>query len=188
MTDEHHGVRSALDSIPTPAVRPVDLAAIYRAAHEQQIRSAKRWKRAAIGIAALAAGVFTVALVPKLEVRLSGDEFAVRWGQPTVVVVDVAPAPILQADPRLPNLIDDQQLQVAALRALNLKYAEMQELLLALTTDVGDRDKLQLARLVELTRELRAFQLSTAKQFDQTEKTSTTLYNAMFTTKFKTGD
>ena len=53
---------------------------------------------------------------------------------------------------------------------------------------VVDRDKLQLARLLELTRELRAFQLMTAKQFDQTDKTNTTLYNAMFTTKLKTGD
>ncbi len=188
MNNEHHILRSALDSIPTLAVRPVDLAVIYRTGHEQQMRSAKRWKRAAIGIAALAAGVFVVALIPKLEVRLSGDEFAVRWGQPTIAVVEIAPAPIPQVDPRLPNLIEDQQLQIAALRTLNLKYAEMQELLLALTTDVVDRDKLQLARLMELTRELRAFQLITAKQFDQTEKTSTTLYNAMFTTKLKTGD
>ncbi len=188
MTDEHNTVRNALDSIPTPAVRPVDLAAIYQMAHTQQLRSARRWKRVAIGIAALAAGVFAVALIPKLEVRFSGDEFAVRWGQPAVAAVEVAAAPIPQPDPRLSSGIDDQQMQIAALRALNSKYADMQELLLALTTDVVDRDKLQLARLVELTRELRAFQLMTAKQFDQTEKTNTTLYNAMFTTKLKTGD
>ena len=74
------------------------------------------------------------------------------------------------------------------MRAINLKYAEMQDLLLALAVDVADRDKAQLGRIAELTRELRAYQIATAKQFDQTEKTSTTLYNAVFSTTPKTGD
>ena len=183
MTDDFPEVRAALDAVPTPVLVSVDLSRIYRVAHESQARSARRWKRAAVALAALAAGVIAFALIPKLDVRLTGDEFAIRWGQPQVVVVE-EPTP----DARISSLIDDQQKQIAAMRAINLKSAEMQELLLALTTDVADRDIVQLARIAALTRELRAFQLATARQFDQTEKTSTTLYNAMFTNKPKTGD
>ena len=186
MTDDFPEVRAALDAVPTPEPAPVDLSRIYRAAHESQVRSAHRWKRAASALAALAAGVIVVALIPKLDVRLTVDEFAVHWGRPPAVVVQEPPVP--SPDPRISSLIDDQQKQIAAMRAINLKSAEMQELLLALTTDVADRDKLQLERIAALTRELRAFQLATARQFDQTEKISTTLYNAMFTNKPKTGD
>jgi len=188
VSDDFPEVRATLDSLPAPLVPPVDLAAIYRAAHERQVRVARRWKRAAGGIAALAAGVFLLALVPKLDVRLSRDEFAVRWGQPPAArEAPPTPAFIPQPDPRLPSLIEEQQKQVAALRAANLKHAELQDLLLTLTTDVADRDQVQLARIVELTRELRAFQLATARQFEQTEQTNTTLYNVLFTTKPKPG-
>ncbi len=187
MTDEFSGVRAALDAVPAPATAPVDLAAIYRAAHERQIRVARRWKRAAATLAALAAGVIVVALIPKLDVRLTGDEFAIRWGQPPVVVEETV-RPVLQPDPRLPSLIGEQQQQIAAMRAITVKYAEMQELLLALTTDVADRDKMQLERIAALAGEIRAYQLATAKQFDQSEKTNTTLYNVVFNAKLKPGE
>ena len=187
MTDDFPEVRAALDAVPVPATAPVDLAAIYRAAHVRQIRLARRWKRAAAVLAALAAGVIVVALIPKLDVRCNADEFAVRWGQlPAVVEEPVRPAP--QPDPRLPGLIDEQQQQVAAMRAIHAKYAEMQELLLALTTDVADRDKVQLERIAALAGEIRAYQLATARQFDQTEKTNTTLYNVVFNPKLKSGE
>ena len=186
MNDEYPEVRAALDAVLTPVPAPVDLSGVYRAAHELQVRSARRWKRAAGALAALAAGVIVVALIPKLDVRLTGYEFAIRWGQPPVVVVEEPAVPT--SDARISTLIDDQQKQIAAMRAINSKSAEMQELMLALTIDVAERDIAQLERIAALTRELRAFQLATARQFDQTEKTSTTLYNAMFTNKPKTGD
>ena len=188
MNGNYPETRAALDAIPAPAIRPVDLAAIYRTAHERQIWIARRWKRTTVGLTALAAGVILLALVPKLDVRCNAEEFAVRWGEPPRIV---EPAPAVVAppeDPRIRQLIDDREKQVAALRATNLKHAEMQELLLALTTDVADRDTVQLARIAQLARELRAFQLATAQQFDQTEKTNTTLYNAVFDGKSKPGE
>ena len=137
---------------------------------------------------ALAAGVILLALVPKLDVRCNSEEFAVLWGEPSRIL-EPTPAVVPAAeDSRIRMLIDDREKQVAALRATNLKHAEMQELLLALTTDVADRDGVQLAHLVALMRELRAFQLATAQQFDQTEKTNTTLYNAVFDGKPKPGE
>jgi len=183
MTDDFADVRAALDAVLVPATAPVDLAAIYRADHERQIRLARRWKRITVGSSALAAGVILLALVPKLDVRCNADEFAVRWGQPPAVVIDEKVVPVPQPDPRLPALIAEQHMQVTAMRATDLKYAEMQELLLALTTDVAERDKVQLGRIAALAGEIRAFQLATAKRFDQTEKTNTTLYNVVFNAK-----
>lgn len=191
MTDDFPDVRIALDAVPIPATAPVNLASIYRAAHELQIRAARRWKRASATLAALTAGVIAVALIPKLDVRLTGDEFAVRWGQASAPMVETKPEPAViapQVDPRLPSLIDGHQQQIAVLRATNSKLTDVQELLLALTTDVADRDTAQLARIAQLARELRAFQLATAQQFDQTEKTNTTLYNAVFDAKPKPGE
>lgn len=187
MTDDFPEVRAALDAVPQPANRPVDLAAIYRTAHERQIRIARRWKRTAVGLSALAAGVILLALVPKLDVCCNSEEFAVRWGDPPRIVEPALALVAPPEDPRIRELIDDREKQVAALRATNVKHAELQELLLALTTDVADRDTAQFARIDQLARELRAFQLATAQQFDQNEKTNTTLYNAMFTTKPKPG-
>lgn len=78
MKEDYPEARAALDAISAPAIRPVDLAAIYRAAHDRQIRIARRWKRVAAGLMALAAGVILLALVPRLDVRCNADEFAVR--------------------------------------------------------------------------------------------------------------
>ena len=182
MSDDFPKVHAALDAIPTPGSKLVDIAAIYRAALDRQAISARRWKRIAGAVAALAAGVILLALVPQLEIRLTSDEFAVRWGTPPVVVEEKF-VQVTQPDPRLPSFIDDQQKQIAAMRAIDMKYAEMQDLLLALAVDVSDRDKAQLERIAELTRDLRAYQIATSKQFDQTEKTSTTLYNVVFSAK-----
>ena len=188
MSDDFPEVSTALNALPIAEPKPVDIAAIYRAALDRQATAARLWKRIACAVAALAAGVILFALVPKIEVRVTGEEFAVRWGPPSKIVVEEHLTPVPQPDSRLPSLIDDQQKQIAAMRAINLKYAEMQELLLALAVDVADRDKAQLERIAEFTGELRAFQLATVKQFDQTEKTSTTLYNAVFSTTPKTGE
>ena len=87
MSDDFPGVCAALDAIPIGQSKPVDIAAIYRAALDRQVKTARRWKRVAGAIATLAAGVILLALVPKLDVRVTGDEFTVRWGQPAKVVV-----------------------------------------------------------------------------------------------------
>ena len=69
-----------LDAVPAPPAQPIDLAAIYAAADDRHVHSVRRWRRAAVVAAALAAGVLFVAVLPRLEVRLGGNELALRWG------------------------------------------------------------------------------------------------------------
>ena len=185
MSDGHPEVEAALDAIPIPAPKPVDIAGIYRAALDRQATAARRWKRIAAAVSALAAGVLLLALVPKLEVRCTTDEFAVRWGTPPAIEVPhTEPTP----DARVPELMEDRIKQLAALRATDAKLAALEELLLTLAVDVADRDKAQITRLREVVEELKAFQLAAAKQFDQSEKANTALYKVVFETKPKPGE
>lgn len=179
MNSDFPELRKLLDAVPPPEPPPVDLARLYRDALERQARTARRWRRVAVGGAALAASVLVFALLPKLEVRANGHEFAVRWGTP--------PEPEAQPDPRIRELVDEQAKQLAALRAANVKHTELQELLLTVAADVNQRDKDQQKRLTALAARLGEFETLTVKQFQESEKTSTALYNVVFQTKAKSG-
>jgi len=184
MPDDFPDVRTLLDAAPVPEPRPVDLAALYRAAAERQTAVSRRWRRVAIGGAVLAAGVLLVAFLPRLEFRLTGHEFTVRWGTPPESV-PVAPA----SDPRIEQLLEEQSKQLAAIRATNTKHAELQDLLLTLAADVSDRDKQQQAKIAALGKKLTAFETDTARQFADAEKTNSALYDAVFSSrKAKAGE
>ena len=101
--DDFPDVRRALDAVPEPPVLPLDPAAIYRAALDREARSARRWKLAAGAGALVAAGLLLAAVLPKLEVRATGNEFAVRWGpaEPPPVAPKPEPVPSPATDPRL---------------------------------------------------------------------------------------
>jgi hypothetical protein len=154
----------------------VDVAAIYRDALESQSRAARRWKRVAAGVSALAAGFLFFALMPKIEVR---------WGTSPEPVAAVAPEP--KADPRVAELIDEQRKLFVLLRESNAKHADLQDLLLTLARDVNDRDGAQKQRLAVLAAKLREFEAVTAKQFQESERTNTALYNVVFAAKPKGG-
>lgn len=181
MPDDSHDLRKLLDAVPPPDPRPVDLAALYRAAADRQARSARRWKRVALAGAALAAGVLLVALLPRLEFRFTDHEFAVRWGTPPEAPPPAPPTP--PTDPRIEQLLEEQSKQLAAIRATNAKHADLQDLLLTLATEVADRDEAQQARVAALTKRLTAFEADTARQFADTEKTNTALYEAVFSSR-----
>ncbi|MCU0705323.1 MAG: hypothetical protein MUF18_15230 [Fimbriiglobus sp.] len=144
------------------------LAALYRAAAERQAAVGRRWRRAALGAAAVAAGVLLVALLPRLEFRVNGQEFAVRWGTPPE-------PPVPPPDPRIEQLLDEQSQQLAALRAANAKQAELQDLLLTLAVDVSDRDKQHQARLKELGGRVAALKDDTDRRLTETEKVTDAL-------------
>lgn len=174
-------LRKLLDSVPPPDPKPVDLAALYRAAAERQAVVSRRWRRVAVGGAVLAAGVLLAAFLPRLEFRLTGHEFAVRWGTPP----DAPPLtpPPQQPDPRIEQLVEEQSKQLAAIRSTNTKHAELQDLLLTLAVDVSDRDTQHQTRIASLTKKLTAFEADTARQFADAEKTNATLYDAVFTAR-----
>lgn len=177
MNPDFPELRKLLDAAPPPDPKPVDLARLYRDALDRQARTAGRWRRVAGGVAALAASVLVFALLPKLEVRANGHEFAVRWG--------TLPEPEAQPDPRVQQLIDEQAKQLAALRAANVKHTELQELLLTVAADVSQRDKDQQKRLAAVAKRLGEFEALTARQLQEAEKNSTALYNVVFNSKPK---
>ncbi len=177
MSDE---VRKLLDAVPASDPMPVDLLAVYRIAAERQAVVSRRWRRVAVGVAVLAAGILLFALVPRLEFRFTEHEFAVRWGTPPEPLLPPAPKP---TDPRIEQLVEEQSKQLVAIRANNAKHAELQDLLLTLATDVNDRDKQNQAKIAILTKKLTAFEAATARQFADAEKTNATLYDAVFSTR-----
>jgi hypothetical protein len=137
-------VRRLLDELPAPAVRPVDLPALYAAAGELHSRRLRRWKRAALTAAAVAAGVFGLAVLPRLEVRAGNGELAVRWGQrdetpPTPAVEDrtgarlaALEAQVRQSEAKLARL-EGRASQVDELTAAQ---KELKDLLLTVAADV----------------------------------------------------
>ncbi len=179
MPDDFPDLRKLLDAVPVPEPKPVDLAAVYRAAAERQAAVSRRWRRVSVGVAALAAGVLLVALLPRLEFRFSGHEFAVRWGTPP----EPAPSPTTPPDPRIEQLLNRQSEQLADLQATNRKHAELQDLLLTLAADVNDRDQQQQLKIAALTKKLTAFEADTARQFADAEKTHSALYDAVFSAR-----
>ena len=176
MPDDFPDVRRALDAVPVPPLPPVDVAAIYRDALEAQARSARRWKRVAGAVAALAAGFLFFALLPKVEIR---------WGTPAEPVAAVVPDP--KPDPRVAELLDEQRKLFVLLRESNAKHADLQDLLLTLARDVTDRDVERKQQFAELAAKLREFETVTAKQFQESERTNTALYNVVFAAKPKGG-
>lgn len=165
MTD----IRRLLDAVPVPPLPSVDVAAIYADALDAQAHSARRWKQIAVGFAALAAGVLAFAL----------GVVVARRDEPTPVAVQPEPKP----DPRVAELIEDQRKTIAALRDANTRHAELQDLLLTLARDVNTRDEEQKLRFAALADRLREFEAVTAKQFQESERTNTALYHAVFPSK-----
>lgn len=177
MSEEFTELGKLLDSSRVSEPKPVDLARLYRDAFDRQAQVSRRWKRVTGAVAALAASVLVFVLLPKLDVRVSGHEFAVRWGIP--------PEPEPKSDPRVQQLFDEQAKQLAAIRAANTKNTELQELLLTLAADVDQRDKELQKKFVAVLKQIREFETLTAKQFQETEKTNTALYNVVFNIKPK---
>lgn len=162
-------VRRLLDAVPVPPLPPVDVAAIFADALDAETRSARRWKRAAVAAAALAAGLLAFAL----------GTYAGRRDEPAPVAVQ----PELMPDPRVGELVEGQRKMIAALRDANGRHAELQDLLLTLARDVNTRDEERTRQFAALADRLREFEAVTAKQFQESERTNTALYNVVFPSK-----
>jgi hypothetical protein len=72
-------LRRILDAVPTPQVE-VDLPQLYRQAAAQQECRLRRWRRAAVALAAVAAGLALLAFGHRLEVQLEPHQAVFRWG------------------------------------------------------------------------------------------------------------
>ncbi|CAN5355712.1 hypothetical protein BH10PLA2_BH10PLA2_37770 [soil metagenome] len=87
-----------LDSTTEPEVR-VDLTALYREAAARQSRSTRRWRWLGLAATFLLAVGGAWALVGRLEIRVTNQEFALRWGTRVVEQVPTPedPAPVQPA-------------------------------------------------------------------------------------------
>ncbi len=100
-----------LDAKPEPQV-VVDLASLYRRAALQEARTGRRWRWVGIAASLLLLIGGTAALFNRLEIRLNGNELALRWGGnpvPTVSLIDpplAPPQPISRTDKR------DEQMEI----------------------------------------------------------------------------
>ena len=171
-------VRRLLDAAPSPGVHPVDVAAIYRDALNRHARSARRWKRAAVAGALIAAGLLGVAVLPKLEVKAGGNELVVRWGDPPAVAAIPHPAPN-PADAELHARLTELDARTARFARIETKVNTLQTLLLALADDLDDSDELHRRQKDDLTAmatQLRAVEAGTREQFRQAEQTNAALY------------
>ncbi|HKB01850.1 MAG TPA: zf-HC2 domain-containing protein [Gemmataceae bacterium] len=91
--------RAALDAVPAPEVA-IPATAVIRAEAARQVRALRRWKRAAVAAAALAAGLLVAVLV-RPEIRVDDGALVVRWkdspSNPPPAVVYV-PQPVRDTD------------------------------------------------------------------------------------------
>jgi hypothetical protein len=174
--DDFADVRRLLDTIPAPPVPPADVAAIYHAALIRQARRARRWKYAAAAGSLVAAGLLLAAVLPKLEVRVAGNEFAVRWGPPDPAPVVSEPVP----DPRLTARLSELDARTRDAARVRAELRSLKDLLLTLAADVSDRDEKQKEAMAALTRYLKTFEAASGERFRQTEQTNAALYTAIF--------
>jgi Putative zinc-finger len=77
-------VRTSLDAVPPPEVT-VSVADIFRAETAEQLRRARRWRRAALAAGTLAACVLTILLV-RPDIRIDDGALVVRWREPSAPV------------------------------------------------------------------------------------------------------
>ena len=178
--DDFPDVRRALDAVSEPPVLLLDTAAIYRAALDRQARSARRWRLAAGAGALVAAGLLLAAVLPRLEVRVNGNEFAVRWGPTEPPPVVPTPVPVPYSDPRLVARIDELDTRIRDLGKADADLRELKELLLTVAADVGERDEKLKESVAALGRRLLAFEAASGERFRQAEQTSAALYTAIF--------
>jgi len=73
-------IQGMLDRVSSPGVS-VSASALFRQAVEIQAAQSRRWRRAAMALAGIAAVVIAV-LVFRLEIRLGREQVLISWGNP----------------------------------------------------------------------------------------------------------
>jgi hypothetical protein len=152
--------RTALDAMPTPKIA-LDPENLWRSESLRQSLRIRRWRRATITLAAVAAGLlFVVAL--RIEVRVGNGQLTLAWGAPTQRIVDPMPTA------RKSESDVQERLQL------------VQEIARALATDVADRDGRQQAAITRLRAEIEGVQRLSAERWRETERDVAVLYRTAF--------
>jgi hypothetical protein len=167
-------VRQALAAVPAPAVQ-IDLPRLYRQAAELHARRARRWRRAALTLGAVAA-LLLFAVLLRLRVGLEGRRLVVSWGE-------VPPAPLRAAgrereDPAPPVRIVGRKPRSA--RNLEARLVVVNQLVHALAADVEGRDDQQQQQLDRLRVQLEGLRRTLDRRWTETERSVSALYAAQF--------
>src|SRR5262249_16232316 len=98
-----------------------------------QVQRARRWRRLAVGCAAVAA-LLLLAIGLPLELRFENHQFTVRWGQPPA-----RPQPSITDAPPSPLIVRSMQRSEADEEQLQL----LRQLVVALKQDADEREAQQ---------------------------------------------
>lgn len=148
-------VRRLLDSLPSPELPPVDVAAILGTEVERQKASARFWKWAAGVSASLAAGVL-------LAVGLGATR-----AEP--------PADLDQLRARLAKL-EAALAPVPDTAKLDAKLTEINDLLLTVAADVNERDEKQRLALRTLAKQVGELRTLSDSRWTEAKTTTDALY------------
>jgi hypothetical protein len=154
-------LQNMLDSVPAPAVN-VSVPALFRRGADLQDRRARRWRRAAYALGAVAAGVLVI-LFSRLEIRFGSDQIVVRWGDTSAgseaqakLPIDHSP-PVLNDSPYTPA----SEAELQPLRGLI--YA-LDSGLDQLSRDVEARDRRQQQNIVRLQEQVTQLRVAFQRQ------------------------
>jgi hypothetical protein len=155
-----------LDSVSTPQAH-VNISQIYAEALQRQVRRARIWRRAALGLAGLAALALLVFGL-KLEVRVQAHQLVVRWNQQPE-----DPVPGANRKPQSPVLahVDSPTPQVTV-----EQIQWVRDVIHALAADVEMRDQKQREAMALLVKNLEAFQYGDNQRWKATQRDVAALF------------
>jgi hypothetical protein len=141
-----------LDKLPVPPVQ-VDVTRIVRDSLVRQERRLKRWRRAAVSLAGLAAAVVLL-LLPRLEVRIDRQQLVVRWGDEVDNEARAVAPGLREIPPEGGATNAQQQSRVRPHEVTRADLKLISDLIHALAADVNSRDRQQQESLAELQGQL----------------------------------
>jgi hypothetical protein len=110
-------VRELLGRIPDHSTQALSLPKLYKQLAERTERKLRRWRWAAMLALATIAALAALAFLPRMELRVDGEQFTVRWAatptprtEPDPLPLDtlVGSAPATSARPRSQVELEDQ--------------------------------------------------------------------------------
>jgi hypothetical protein len=157
-------VRQALTAVPAPTVQ-VDLARLFQEAAERQTRQARRWRRSALALGAVAA-LLLLALGLNVQVHFAGRQLTVTWG--------LAPADQPGSAPKAPPVVADRKAPRPA-PDIDERLRVMNDLIHALAADVETRDEQQRQKLTALQEQITVLRQQANYQWRATEQNAAAL-------------
>ena len=170
-------VRRLLNQVPAPEVA-IDLPRLYAHAAGDQKRRLGRWRRAAVGLAAVAAALL-LAIGLRLEVRLQANQVVVRWGNapqaPDNPISDSGQNRVAASSQAKEPPVSQQEMQT--LRELIYSLAGNYE---TLEARLNARDQQRQEELVVLRQRFNDLRLQVRKLWTETNGYVSALYTAQF--------